>query len=256
MSHAPVALTSCPNCGRDLDGAFCAECGQKAAPLNPTFHDLVHDVTHELLHVDGRIFQSMRLLLARPGFLSREYFEGRRTRYVSPIRLYLIFSVVFFLVAAVVEKPLTEEDRAELARADGPFGGKANPEFIHTVEAWMPRVMFLLVPVLGLWTAAATRSVRRHYPLHLYFAFHLQAGLFAIGSVWMVLRWGDSEVMDGIADLAAVAAACWYLVVAFRTAYGGTWGRATGRAAFVGIAYFVSYAIALGSLVGLALFAA
>jgi hypothetical protein len=256
MSHAPVALTSCPNCGRDLDGAFCAACGQKVAALNPTFHDLLHDLVHELLHVDGKIFQSVRLLLTRPGFLSREYFEGRRTRYVSPVRLYLVFSVLFFLVAAGVEKPLTAEDRAELARAEGPLGRKANPEFIHTVEAWMPRTMFLLVPVLGLWTAAATRSVRRHYPLHLYFAFHVQAGLFAVGAAWMLLRWGDSEAMDVIADVTAVVLAASYLVVAFRTAYGGTWGRAAARAAFVGIAYFLSYAVALAALVGLALFVA
>jgi len=84
VSHAQVALVECPNCGRPLDGAFCATCGQKVRSLNPTLHDLLLDLTHELLHVDGKIFQSVRLLLMRPGFLTREYFEGRGYRVPLP----------------------------------------------------------------------------------------------------------------------------------------------------------------------------
>lgn len=105
MSHAPVGLANCPNCGRALDGAFCAACGQKNTSINPTLHDFAHDFVHELLHVDAKIFRSVRLLLTRPGFLTREYFEGRRARYVSPVRLYLIFSVVYFAAAAVSPLP-------------------------------------------------------------------------------------------------------------------------------------------------------
>jgi len=118
MTQIFVAPTTCPNCGRDLEGAYCAACGQKVAPLNPTFHDLMHDIVHEFLHVDGKIFHSVRLLLTRPGFLSYEYFNGRRARYVSPLRLYLIFSVVFFGMTAITSKPLTAEDRSWKRWAD------------------------------------------------------------------------------------------------------------------------------------------
>jgi hypothetical protein len=256
MTHAPVALKSCPNCGRLLDGAFCADCGQKVTALNPTVHDFLHDLTHELLHVDGKIFRSVRLLTTRPGFLTREYFEGRRARYVSPIRLYLIFSVVFFLVSAAVSKPLTDQDRAELAQGSGRFAemAKANPDFGDTVEKWMPRTMFVLVPVFALLTAVVTRSTGRNYPQHLYFAFHVQAALFAIGAGWMLLRFGRSETMDVIAAVAVIGTSAWYLVAALRTAYGGTWRRAVGRATVLGVTYFVAYAVALGILVGVALY--
>jgi hypothetical protein len=258
VTHTSVTLTHCANCGRELDGPYCGACGQKATPLNPTFHDLLHDFIHEFLHVDGRIFQSVRLLLTRPGFLTQEYFQGRRARYVSPIRLYLIFSVVFFLMSAAVSKPLSEEDRAEMARE--PSGRLAqaaakNPDFASTVEAWMPRMMFVLVPVLGLITAVVMRSSGRNYPQHLYFAFHLQAALFAIGAVWMLLRFGSSEVMDVIADLLTFVVSAWYGVTAFRTAYGGSWGRAIGRAAVVGGTYLVAYGLAVFLLVSFALFA-
>src|SRR5262249_8791686 len=86
----------CAKCGASLLGRFCSQCGQKVAPLNPTFGEFLHDLFHEIAHVDGKIVTTLRLLLTRPGFLSLEYFEGRRARYVTPIRLYLLLSVVCF----------------------------------------------------------------------------------------------------------------------------------------------------------------
>jgi hypothetical protein len=246
-----VALSHCANCGRPLDGAYCAECGQKASALNPTLHDFLHDLTHELVHVDGRIVQSVRLLLTRPGFLTHEYFRGRRARYISPIRLYLIFSVLFFLASAAVSTPLSDEDRAELARANP----SANLEFASAVEAWLPRTVFALVPVFALVTAAVTRSARRNYPQHLYFAFHVHAALFAIGTLWMLLRFSRSEAMDVVADLLTIAASVWYLVAAFRVAYGSTWRRAAGRAALAGAMYVLAFGATLAILVSLALYA-
>jgi hypothetical protein len=96
-----AGLTTCPNCDARLGDNYCPHCGQKVTPINPSLHDFLHDLTHELLHVDGKIFQSVRLLLTRPGFLTAEYFRGRRATYVSPIRLYLIFSVAFFAVSSL-----------------------------------------------------------------------------------------------------------------------------------------------------------
>ena len=101
MSGATTTSTTCYNCGTPRSGPFCSECGQKAAPLDPTVHDFVHDFSHEMLHVDGRIFRSVWKLLASPGFLTREQFQGRRARWISPIRLYLIFSLLFFATVSV-----------------------------------------------------------------------------------------------------------------------------------------------------------
>ena len=253
-SHAVVELTHCPNCGEDLSGAYCARCGQKVTALNPTFHDLLHDIVHEFMHVDGKIFESVRLLITRPGVLSREHFEGRRVRYVSPIRLYLIFSVVFFLVGAALSTPLTEEDRAELAREAGPIASAMNPEFAHDVEAWLPRTMFVLVPVFAVLTAAATRSSRRNYPQHLYFALHVHAGVFAFATLWMLLRLALPAALERVVDVILIGVVVWYVVTAFRTAYGLTWRHAVGRAAVVGLTYLIAYAAALACLVGIALF--
>jgi hypothetical protein len=94
------ASSTCFNCGAALTGLFCPHCGQKSLPLHPRIADFLHELAHETLHVDGRIFSSFSRLLRNPGFLTREYFEGRRARWVSPIRLYLIFSVLYFAIAS------------------------------------------------------------------------------------------------------------------------------------------------------------
>ena len=232
--HA-VGLSHCPNCGRRLEGAFCATGGQKAAPLNPTLHDFLHDFTHELLHVDGKIFQSVRLLLLRPGFLSREWFEGRRARYISPIRLYLIFSVAFFAVSAIGESMdlnITVRDREELGREI-----TTDPrEIASRVRHWIPRAMFVLVPVFALLVSAVTGATGRNYPQDLYFALHTHAAIFGVAAMGQLLKASGVRVGE-VVDVLVTAYAAWYLVVALRTAYGGSVRRTVGRAAVVGILY-------------------
>ena len=103
MSDTPwIDASACTNCGAALAGSYCSSCGQKAAPLAPTLGYFVHELTHELLHVDGKIFRSLRLLLTRPGFLTRELFAGRRASYVTPIRLYLIASILSFAMSGLL----------------------------------------------------------------------------------------------------------------------------------------------------------
>jgi hypothetical protein len=62
MSSTPARLTECPNCGAGLTGAYCATCGQKSAPVNPSMRDVVHEAAHEFLNVDGKTLRSIRLL--------------------------------------------------------------------------------------------------------------------------------------------------------------------------------------------------
>ena len=95
MSTSVVdGLSQCANCGAALEGKYCSQCGQKVAPLNPTLGEFLHDLFHEIAHVDGKIITTLRYLITRPGFLSLEHFDGRRARYVAPIRLYLLLSVL------------------------------------------------------------------------------------------------------------------------------------------------------------------
>ena len=101
-AYTPNAVhsSSCLNCGATLHGVFCAECGQRDIPPYPSVRELVVDAFWELSGWDGRFASTVRGLLRRPGSLTRDFLEGRRARHLSPLRLYLMASLAYFLVAA------------------------------------------------------------------------------------------------------------------------------------------------------------
>ena len=100
MSETRTASGACLNCGATLTGAFCSACGQRDVPPYPSVRELAVDAFWELSGWDGRFASTVRALVARPGKLTREFLEGRRARYISPLRLYLMCSLVYFLCAA------------------------------------------------------------------------------------------------------------------------------------------------------------
>ena len=91
-------LATCTNCGVELVGEFCHACGQKRfVPSDRSFRHLLHQFIGSATDLDGRIWRTVRALLFRPGLLSREYFEGRRARWISPVSLFLAVSVLYFV---------------------------------------------------------------------------------------------------------------------------------------------------------------
>jgi Protein of unknown function (DUF3667) len=105
--------TECLNCGTPLSGPFCAACGQRNIPPYPTLRELVVDAFSELSGWDGRFAVTVRTLVRRPGMLTREFLEGRRARYISPLRLYIVASLAYFLLAAAAPH-LHPPDRREV----------------------------------------------------------------------------------------------------------------------------------------------
>jgi len=88
----------CPNCGTPAPGQFCPACGQEQKDIHRSFWRLMHDFLGDTFTFDSRLVRSLRPLVARPGFLTREYLDGRRARYIPPLRVYLFISFVFFAV--------------------------------------------------------------------------------------------------------------------------------------------------------------
>ena len=97
----PVGAPRCDNCGASVPGRYCGVCGQR---LEPPVHSLGHFAriaTEDLTHADSRLWRTLLALLVKPGMLTREFLAGRRARYLPPVRLYLVVSLVFFLWAAM-----------------------------------------------------------------------------------------------------------------------------------------------------------
>jgi hypothetical protein len=117
-------LTRCENCGTPLNGHYCAKCGQAAIDYRRSFRYIIVDLLNEFLNWDSKFFATIGLLLVRPWKLTNEFVAGRRVRYVHPLRLYLLASILFFFAVNYWAKSihlqprkLTSENRAEIAAA-------------------------------------------------------------------------------------------------------------------------------------------
>ena len=89
----------CLNCGAAVTGQYCGQCGQRSTTRLISLWELVRDAFGDLFELDSRLWRTMIPLLVRPGLLTRDYLQGRRARYMPPFRMYLVLSLLFFVIA-------------------------------------------------------------------------------------------------------------------------------------------------------------
>ncbi|MEW9571794.1 DUF3667 domain-containing protein [Rhodanobacter sp. Si-c] len=92
----------CANCGAPMGGEYCMQCGERR--LHPDEHTLRHvagEWFEAFSHGEGRLLNSLRTLLFKPGELTREYFRGRRVPYTRPVALFFAVNLLYFLLAVL-----------------------------------------------------------------------------------------------------------------------------------------------------------
>lgn len=123
--------THCENCGAPLQGHYCHDCGQSV--LNPIRHaaHAVEEVFEAFWHLDGRIFRTLRDLLV-PGRVAVNYIAGQRAKYVAPLRLFVVLSVLTFFVAQLVIRVDSESTTAGVQFLDdGASRGPGQPRAVN-----------------------------------------------------------------------------------------------------------------------------
>jgi hypothetical protein len=187
----------------------------------PTTHELAHEVLEGLTHFDSRLWRSLAALWLRPGRLTLEFVRGRRMAFLPPFRLYLIISVVFFLLAVSSDASLQlisfENDggqtRIETAHALREEDCKDFDWFEHSHPAWherlqrgclgatrdaghnwrhlavglLPKAMFVFVPLIALLHMLMYWRPRHPYAEQLVFFLHLHAFFFSVATVMLLL---------------------------------------------------------------------
>ena len=261
------ATNPCLNCGTNVQLEHCPECGQKVIDPDPTLREFLHELAEEFLHWDGKLFATARLLIARPGQLTLEYLAGKRVRYISPLRVYLTCSVLYFALSAMLpqEQSRARTGRVGIAQAglitvsipensklqgnlDAARPGKGGAAGAalrraarsETLSASIPKLMFLLLPIFAALIALGFRDRRRRYPQHLTFALHVHAVLFLglilmlVGRASPLLRTASSAVVGGMLGV--------YLLTAARRVYGGNQVGTIFRLLGVFGVYFIAFA--------------
>tara|TARA_R110000751_G_scaffold49091_5_gene109474 strand:+ start:1444 stop:2352 length:909 start_codon:yes stop_codon:yes gene_type:complete len=93
--------TGCKNCKTQFKGKFCPNCGQSVYEFEKPFRFLIVDLVGNIFAFDTRLWKSMSSLIFRPGKFVEEYLNGHRARYMSPFRLYIFVSFLFFLLLSI-----------------------------------------------------------------------------------------------------------------------------------------------------------
>ena len=271
-NHLPL-LAPCANCGAPLAGRFCSSCGQRADTHAHSLGHFLSEATEVLTHADSRVWGTIWPLLSRPGFLTREYFAGRRARYLQPFRLYLIMSVVFFVLSALLgggrasdsdtraDNPVRAQDCIDV-KSDLHWGSyKPLPqikaacrsiradngrEFGERVVHNLGRALFMFLPLLAALMKLLYWRPRRYYLEHLLLLIHDHAFVFLLLSIFMLAtHWMKSG--SGYDLLFFIVT--WYLVRylyrSMKTVYGQSGLRTSLKFVVLGFAYLLGGAFML-----------
>jgi Protein of unknown function (DUF3667) len=281
-----MADDRCPNCFEPLPEItpgqrpkFCPHCGQETTVRPPTLGEFVQQFGGAFLSTEGALWRTLKLLLFKPGELTRQYLAGRRKHYVLPLRLYLTISLVVLLGMRVMAGFGVQEGSIQIDAADrnavielgtGRAGLKGGKFFCENLPAWLCRrlerrmdiepkameremaelsgrfvsnlggAMFVLLPAFAALMKLAYWKRRLRYTEHLVFALHLHAFWF----IALALSIGKLQWVS----LPALFAVPVYGLLAMRRVYGGRWGWLVLRAAFVSLVYLIVLLMALAGV--------
>ncbi len=241
---------ACRNCGETLLGPYCWSCGQEDIDLHRPLQQLAQDAVGDLLNLDTRLLRTLWPLFFQPGALTREYLAGRRVRFVPPLKMFLLASVVFFGLVALLPRSQLAVYRRDEPKPERPglhnyiqlpaytgassgFGhwidvagekAKQHPqEFGEALLGNLPRAFFVLLPVLALLLKLFYWRQDRYYLDHLIFALYHHAFSFMVLTLLVIL--GRPWVPDWLSTPLVLVLWLWLFVslpIALRRVYGGS----------------------------------
>jgi hypothetical protein len=232
----PLPQRYCANCQALLSGPYCSACGQRVDTAPHSLGHFLEDATEVLTHADSRLWGTIWPLLRRPGFLTREYFAGRRARYLQPFRLYLIMSVLYFVLIAMLGAGASSSNAA---KAKGPFTQidcanmttnlhLGSYQLLPRLQAACPnikavsgrvfgerlahnlgRALFVFLPLMAALMKLLYWRPRRYYLEHLLLLIHNHSFAFLMMSIYeLATHWISSSSVVSVMFLLAA----WYLL--------------------------------------------
>jgi len=266
-------IITCLNCGAPAPGKFCPECGQETVRELRTVAQFLAGLITQYAAREGKLWQTLSKLFFAPGALTLEYLAGRRGRYLRPLQLYLLASVIVFAAVPLfglnLGLRLYGDQGVHLLRsarlssdADHGFGLGLTPvqiilDHIDTpgvrrfgamsrddrftflrarrTQYVSPFVLFL-VPLYALTLGLFYRNRRRRYAEHMIFGLHCQSFLLFALLI-------EAKLPVILAD----ALSFWaigYFIIALKRVYAGTWVETLGRGTAILTLYFAIFFVA------------
>ena len=253
----------CKNCNSELMGIYCSECGQKNTELL-SVKAIVKELTDNVFSFDSRFFITLKYLMIKPGFLTKEYWAGRRTTYLPPLRMYLVLSVFYFFLSSFMA-----EGKQVVFGSSGSdsfaFDIDDFPHFSHFIvdilnkgikltderqlskdflSDYMPSAMFILMPFMGLLLLLVYKKKKLFYSYHLITVLHFHCFVFFLNSV--------EELIPIIEDIIPLFF-FYYAITMLKVIYQDSWVKTSMKFMMLLVTYgtavlLASLAIIFGSI--------
>ncbi len=276
---------ACANCGSPAPGIYCPTCGQESRLALPDAREFLREAAGRYVALDGRLWRTLFGLLCRPGFLTREYFAGRRRRYVRPGRLFLVLSLALFALLRIVSdapivittdspaanEPLVNDDEGFDIAFDDDLNtrvqGVALPErlqkridrfnklprqekgeqILQGAIRYGPYALFALLPAFAALLQIVHAGRRRRHPGRpRMYAEHLVFG--AHNHAFLCLALMLFAVPFGPTRAALAIWIVVYFLWSMKVVYGGRWTWIVVRAFVIAAAYAVLFAFVVAGL--------
>ena len=191
----------CGNCGGELTGPFCSQCGEKRlTPKDYSLGHFIEEAIDSVTHLDSRFLRTFKLLFRKPGELSNAFFHGGRSRYTKPLSLFIIINIVFFFVqphsgmfgykySQYMKDPSHHAAVQEHLRKTGESEQSYATRFNANLQNQKKSVLIFAVPVLALLMTVLFAGSGRTYAEHLVFSVQVYAFLlvYLAAVVFLVL---------------------------------------------------------------------
>jgi hypothetical protein len=280
--NGEIAPALCKNCNAVLLGRFCADCSQAADVHVPSTRELVHELLEGLTHSDSRLWRTLKYLWFNPGRLTQEFVAGRRVGYLPPFRLYLVLSVIFFLIASL-SHPSGEVIHFDNA-AGSPASGINNCDDInfvtapgypdlnqrmrhvckevvrdngdnlmHVALATLSKAMFIFLPLIAFLNMLFYWHPRYRYAEQLLFFVHLHALYFSAGILMLAAidaahSWPKLQGAAGFLQALLGWAATIYTLIAVRRVFAKSWAGALIKTFALAVVYLGVFALTVGGV--------
>jgi hypothetical protein len=247
----------CPNCGSEHGGEFCNVCGQSNVNLHMPIGGLFREATEEALGLDSRLRHTVVPFFLKPGEVTRDYLSGRRVRYTSPLKMYVVAAAIFFFAfAQYPHEGIVRVDAGDTAASDSGKGrvdhyfnerlkkldqlGKeeAAKELAANMGSMLPKALIFLLPIFALLLKLFWR--KRYYAEHLVFALHYHAFALVVLAPGGMLSGKPGKAATDIALIICVA----YLFLALRKVFGDSKRRTLAKLS--GLVFLYTVALSLG----------
>jgi len=229
MSHKKYRTeTNCLNCGAEVSGKFCSNCGQENLETRENFFHIAGHFISDYFHWDSKFLRSLIPLFTKPGFLTKEYWQGRRLHYIHPLRLFFFITVIFMISITAFYKQfghklkdrmMTNTIKIDSSEYSGLNAQQREAKIKEQIAgndrrmkkvaagiddffSFMKYVTFFMLPLYALIFKILYRRRRPFYVDHVVYAMHLQSFAYCLFGILLIIPFIFPSVLEFLFQMA------------------------------------------------------